>query len=254
MRITYRINEKYRYMERALLGIPPSFERLGEVLKKGRNEIRVIEVEGIPLNVKSYKRPNPLNRLVYAYLRASKAQRSYDHAFRLAGAGIGTPEPVAYIVYRERLGVTRSFYISRHVAFDREFRDLKGSRPPDMEELLKAFTRFTHDLHRHHIYFLDHSPGNTLITKKGEDYRFHLVDLNRMKFTRVSPRKGLRNFRRLNADEEMIQVIATEYARLTNSDPGKMTRLLARWTARHDERVRKRRARKEKTRRRQEGR
>ncbi|MDR2414424.1 MAG: hypothetical protein LBD64_05515 [Odoribacteraceae bacterium] len=248
MKRYYQVHERFKYMERELLEIPGAFERAGSLLKKGRNEIRVIETRGTRLNVKSYKQPNPLNRLVYACLRLPKARRSYLHALRLIDVGIGTPPPVAWIVYRNAWGVTRSFYISLHVDFDHEFRDLKSARPRDMEELLKAFTRFTREMHRHSIYFLDHSPGNTLITRVNNSYRFDLVDLNRMCFKRVSPRKGLRNFYRLNADDEMIRVIASEYARLTNSDPGRMTRLLSRWTRRHDERVQRRRVRKERRR------
>jgi hypothetical protein len=99
-------------------------------------------------------------------------------------------------------------------------------------------------MHRHSIYFLDHSPGNTLIAREGDAWRFYLVDLNRMKFRRISPCAGLRNFYRLNADEEMIKVMADEYARLTGSDAGEMVRLLSRWTHRHDERVRRRKARR----------
>ncbi|MDR1273672.1 MAG: hypothetical protein LBK12_03900 [Odoribacteraceae bacterium] len=244
MKIDYQVREEYKQLEPALLEIPASFERRGRLVKRGRNEIREIEAGGLALNVKSYKRPNLLNRLVYAYLRPSKARRSYLYAIKLAGLGIGTPEPVAYIVYRTRWGVTRSFYISRQVAFDFEFRNLKAARPAGMDEILRGFTRFTYEMHRHAIYFLDHSPGNTLIAREGDAWRFYLVDLNRMRFRRVSPRAGLRNFYRLNADEEMIEVIAGEYARLTGSDAGEMTRLLSHWTRRHDERVRRRKARR----------
>jgi hypothetical protein len=244
VKIDYQIRDGYRHLEAALLALPASFERLGRLVKRGRNEIREIEVGGTRLNVKSFKRPNPVNRLVYAYLRPSKASRSYRYALRLAALGIGTPDPVAYIVHRERGGVTRSFYISRQVDFDHEFRDLREARPPGMDDLLRAFTRFTYEMHRHSIYFLDHSPGNTLIAREGDAWRFYLVDLNRMRFRRVSPRAGLRNFCRLNADERMIEVIAGEYARLTGSDPGRMTRLLSRWTRRHDDRVRRRKERR----------
>ena len=247
MKLLYQVHEKYKYMEAKLLEVPDGFGQRGCVLKQGRNEIRVIEVEGLRLNVKSYKIPNVLNRIVYAWVRLPKARRSYLHALRLTNLGIGTPEAVAWVVYRNRWGITRSFYISRHVDFDYEFRDLKDARPADLEELLKAFTRYTYALHCHSIYFLDHSPGNTLITRDGDGYRFQLVDLNRMRFMRMSPYKGLRNFYRLNADAEMIRVIAREYARLTNEEPERMTHLLSRWTMRHDARVKRRRARKNKS-------
>ncbi|MDR1414313.1 MAG: tyrosine protein kinase [Odoribacteraceae bacterium] len=240
----YCVREEYKHLESALLAIPDAFAGSGRIIKRGRNEIRVMEVEGISLNVKSFKRPNFVNRFVYAYLRPSKARRSFLYASKLLGLGIGTPDPVACIVYRGRGGVTRSFYISRQVPFDYEFRDLRSKRPAGMDELLRAFTRFTWEMHRNGIYFLDHSPGNTLIAREGDDFRFYLVDLNRMRFCRVSPRAGLRNFCRLNADEEMIRVMAGEYARLTGSDADAMTKRLSRWTKQHDDRVQRRRARR----------
>jgi hypothetical protein len=248
MKVEYHVNKKYAHLTDELLAIPDTFTERGRLLKRGRNEIRVIEVGGLSLNVKSFKRPNVVNRVVYAWLRPSKALRSYHNAKVLTKAGIETPEAVAWIEYREWGCLTRSYYISLQVECDFEFRDLRVKRPPDMVEILKRFTRFTWEMHRCSIYFRDHSPGNTLIARKGGVYHFYLVDLNRMAFIRVSPRLGLRNFYRLNADEEMVRVIAGEYARLTGGDPGEMTRQLWEWTSLHDEQVRRRQARRAKVR------
>ena len=71
-----------------------------------------------------------------------------------------------------------------------------------------------------------------------------LVDLNRIKFMTIPPLVGLRNFYRLNATDNMIDIIADEYARLTHSDAMEMTRLLKEWTHAHDELVLKRKAKK----------
>jgi len=54
---------------------------------------------------------------------------------------------------------------------------------PENEIILRQFTKFCFDLHEKGIEFLDHSPGNTLIKKVGDQqYAFYLVDLNRMNF------------------------------------------------------------------------
>ena len=66
---------------------------------------------------------------------------------------------------------------------DLTFRELtKDLNYPDHEIILRAFTRFTFQLHENGINFLDHSPGNTLVKKVGKEYEFYLVDLNRMNF------------------------------------------------------------------------
>lgn len=239
-----RINPKYKSLEKAILDIPRRFDEEGEVIENNRNVIKILEVEGQRFNVKSFKKPNIVNQFAYAYLRKGKAVRSFEYANMLLERGVDTPEPVAYIVYRNIWGVTRSFYISRQEEYDYTFRDLRIERPADLEFILREFTKFTYHFHSQSIYFIDHSPGNTLIRREGEGVKFMLVDLNRIKFMNISPFVGLKNFYRLNATDDMIDVIADEYARLTHSDAVEMTRLLKEWTHAHDEQVRRRKAKK----------
>jgi len=52
------------------------FEKTGTVIYKQRNEIRVLDVNGYAINVKRFKVPHLLNRIVYTFFRSSKAQRS----------------------------------------------------------------------------------------------------------------------------------------------------------------------------------
>jgi len=242
----YQINPKYGSLEKAILDIPRRFDREGEVIDNRRNVIKILEVGGERFNVKSFKRPNIVNQFVYAYIRKGKARRSFEYANMLLEREVDTPEPVACIVYRNAWGVTRSFYISRQEEYDYTFRDLRVKRPVDLEIILREFTRFTYHFHTQSIYFIDHSPGNTLIRREGEELKFMLVDLNRIKFMEISPLVGLKNFYRLNASDDMIDIIADEYARLTHSDAGEMTRLLKEWTHAHDEQVRRRKAKKRK--------
>ena len=60
------------------------------------------------------------------------------------------------------------------------------------DDIIKKFTYFTHNLHENGIMFLDHSRSNTLVKKHNDDYRFYLIDLNRMKFKSLSMRKDLK--------------------------------------------------------------
>lgn len=206
--------------------------------------IKILDVEGLRVNVKSFKKPNVINQFAYAYIRKGKALRSFEYANLFREKGIGTPEPVACIVYRNLWGVTRSYYISLQVDYDYLFRDLRAKRPTDMESILREFVRFTYHFHSQSVYFVDHSPGNTLIKRTEGGIEFNLVDLNRVKFIQIPPLVGLKNFYRLNATDDMIDIMADEYARLTHSDSREMTRLLKEWTHAHDECVRKRKEKK----------
>lgn len=239
MRIQVVTHPEYRQLHDELTLLPQHFEEEGTIVYQGRNLIKALRIGGTLRNVKSFKIPHWLNRFVYAYFRPSKAKRSFTYANLLLAKGIGTPCPIAYLVERSFWGIRRSYYVSEQVAFDYEFRDLRVQNPSDLEAILRAFTRFTWQFHQAGIYFIDHSPGNTLIQREEEGYRFYLVDLNRMKFKHITPYKGLKNFYRLNATDEMIAVIADEYARLTHSDATRMTSLLKKWTHRHDRQVQK---------------
>ncbi len=61
-----------------------------------RNKIKLFELEGKTINIKSFKIPHLINKIAYKYFRKSKARRSYEYANRLIENGIGTPQPIAY--------------------------------------------------------------------------------------------------------------------------------------------------------------
>jgi hypothetical protein len=61
-----------------------------------RNKIKLFELEGNTINIKSFKIPNLINKIVYKYFRKSKARRSFEFATILLENKIGTPQPIAY--------------------------------------------------------------------------------------------------------------------------------------------------------------
>lgn len=185
------------------------------VVNGERNLIKKAVVGNLSLNIKRFKVPHLLNRIVYAWFRKSKAQRSYEYAEKLQELGIGTPSPIAYL---ERFsgGLTESFYVSEHLEYDFDFRTLNHNPQfPNRKEILRQMAAFTFKLHENGVNFLDHSPGNTLIKDRGDGtYGFYLIDLNRMRFENMSFAKRMHNFRRLWLSKTMIKIMASEYAEL----------------------------------------
>src|SRR5690625_3048024 len=184
-----------------VLDFVKNFENEGKEIYKGRNSVKIFELEGDWYNVKAFRKPNLINKIAYRYFRKSKAERSFEYARLLLKKGIGTPEPVAYM---EENGIFfgKSYYVSRQVDYDFTFRELISMEDlKKRNEILRQFTAFTYKIHEQGIEFLDHSPGNTLIVNKGDgQYDFYLVDLNRMKFhDHLSLRRRIYNFRRLTA-------------------------------------------------------
>jgi len=208
------------YKKDVVAKVLSSVNNTGITINKGRNTIKTIENEGENWNVKIFKIPHLINKIAYRFFRKSKAQRSFEYANKLLDIGVLTPKPIAFAEHKTTLFLLDSFYISEALNYDLTFRELISDvNYPDRLNILQQFTRFTYNLHVNDIYFIDHSPGNTLIIKqKKGDYRFYLVDLNRMKFGHLNYQLRIQNFARLSLTDEMIEIIALEYAGLCNKD------------------------------------
>lgn len=209
-------------LNKNLQNILDNFDNSGKLFIAGnRNSIKLFEYEGITINVKAFKVPNLFNKIIYKYFRDSKAKRSYNYATLLLEKGIGTPKPIAFYEQKSFLGLEKSFYISQHLEFDLMFRDLvENNNYPDKDIILKQFMAFCYKLHQNGIEFLDHSPGNTLIKKEGEnEYSFYLVDLNRMIFHHeMTFEQRMKNLSRLTPYQDMIQIMSKEYANLSGEE------------------------------------
>ena len=101
--------------------------------------------------------------------------------------------------------------------YDLTYRELiEDFNYPDYDNILRQFTKFTFDLHEKGVEFLDHSPGNTLITKTGNNYNFYLVDLNRMRFRSLNFEDRMKNFARISKYKHMVKIMSDEYSRHYN--------------------------------------
>ncbi|MDN3593375.1 lipopolysaccharide kinase InaA family protein [Zunongwangia endophytica] len=214
MKIVYA--DAFKAEAKRIEQILSEFSEQGKVLSDGRNTIKTFDLNGREVNVKSFRVPNLINMFVYRFFRKSKAERSFNYAEYLLSREIGTPFPVAYAEECHWLTFGRSYYISDHLEYDFTFRDIEKIEDTEKyESVLRAFTRFTYDLHEKNIEFLDHSPGNTLIQVDGDHFNFFLVDLNRMNFKQLDFKQRMKNFSRLTPKKEMIQIMANEYSILT---------------------------------------
>lgn len=212
------ISDSFTHLKSQMQQIFNQFDTKGTLFVEGkRNIIKLFETEGIKINVKSFKKPNFINKVVYRYFRKSKAQRSFEFASKLKELQIGTPEPIAYQENIDFLGLNESFYACKHLENVFEFREVVQNETLENRDLIiRKFTQFTFEIHEKGIEFLDHSPGNTLI-KINDDttYSFFLVDLNRMKFhDSLDFQTRMKNLSKITHKKEMIEVMSYEYAKL----------------------------------------
>ena len=215
MKINSKIKTSFKEYSDFLNNAIINFENSGKPFgNQDRNTLKLFSMDNYTINIKSFKVPNIINQIAYKFFRKSKAQRSFIYANRLIDIGIGTPQPIAFYEFTNFFLFKKSFYVSEQLECDYTYRDLtKDFKILDYENILRAFTRFTYELHEKDVLFLDHSPGNTLIKRIGNDYKFYLVDLNRMKFKKLSFEERIKNFNRLTTHKFMVEIMSDEYAK-----------------------------------------
>lgn len=209
------INQNYKQFEEFIHKLPQTFDNIQKVIQARRNIIKEIDICGLKLNIKQYRKPIFINRIIYSFFRKPKAHKAYYNALEVIKKGFNTPIPIAYIEERKSNLLSLSYFVSTQLTDVKEIReyyftDAKGSD----KELLKAFARYTAALHNADILHLDYSPGNILISQnKYGEYLFSIVDINRMQFKHVTIKEGCENFCRLFEYDEAILFIASEYSK-----------------------------------------
>lgn len=222
----YQIKEKYKANKESIEGFISEFDNSGELFVKGnRNSIKLFKLDALTLNIKSFKKPNLINKIAYRYFRKSKARRSFEYATILIEKGIGTPQPIAFYENFDIFGLKESFYVCEHLENVFEFRAIVQNVDfKNRTEIIKQFTQFTFQMHQSGVEFLDHSPGNTLIKDNNDGtYSFYLVDLNRMKFHQsVDFQTRMKNLSKITHKKDMIEAISKEYAQLSGVNEEKV--------------------------------
>ena len=176
-------NPEYQSLSEWLVQVPRLFaDNQGEVLYKGRNEIRLFEVEGAKLVVKRYKKHDIIKTLVYTFFRKNKARRSYENAVSLRQRGFQTPREVAYMECSLAGLTTQVYYVCAYTGSE-PIRPRLIEQEPFDETLATAYARYVASLHEAGVLHRDLNPTNVLfITSPTTQYTFELIDINRMQF------------------------------------------------------------------------
>jgi len=217
----YRLNPNFSNLKSALLEVKTLFKSGGTTIHKARNELKVIEVKDVKTVIKAFRVPNIINQFAYAYIRKSKAYKSFYNASKLFELGVSTPEPIGYIEFYRNSLLKESFFIAKEYPYQLTMANVRDDDLQDKEALLKAFATFTYEIHQKGVWHVDYSGGNILINRKDGGYEFSLVDINRMEFKTVEGYDGLENFNKMWFDEASLTTIATVYAQLAHLDVAK---------------------------------
>lgn len=179
----------YQDKAAALENLIRTFDTEGEVLHSGRNEVRLMQLDGEPVVVKRFARLSGFKSIIYTFFRKNKAQRAFEYGEELLRRGFLTPQPIAFFALKPGGLISDTFYICKPT----DWSSLEGLLTSSEEfdhQLAAAYARFVAKMHDAGILHKDMNPGNTRYqcadngAEKAEgEYQFQVIDINRMKIT-----------------------------------------------------------------------
>jgi len=213
---TFRFSEAGRTWADDIRRLPLLFDgEAGELLYRKRNEVRLFCLKERSYVVKRFKHLGLVKAFIYTWLRPDKARRSFDNALRLRRMGFLTPEPLACIGRRDRVGLLRDAYYVCGVTVRRAVRDFTDTGHEEAERELAAFAA---RLHEAGVMHHDFNVSNVLYSHENGAFRFELIDLNRMTFLPAgrsfTRRQCIDGLLRLGRPNEVFRRIVRHYLAL----------------------------------------
>lgn len=225
------VHANFEELSLFIYNLPAQFEKEGEIIYKGRNQLKKYTVAGHELIVKSYRRPIFINRIIYGLFRASKAERSYEYALKFLNAGIGSPFPVGFINVKRGFLLDTSYFVSLKSECDCQYTDFKNQKFVHENAILEAIGRTTAVMHEQGFLHKDYSAGNILFRDE-VPVPIEIIDLNRMRFRKIDMQTGCKNFERLPGSPQMFTAMGKAYAHERNMDENECISLIQKF---HDE-------------------
>lgn len=218
---SYMISNEFTELNEFIYSLPHQFDQLGFVIKDNRNVIKKVNSSKGELVIKSFKGMYFFNRIAYSFFRKSKAERSYLNAAKLNQKGIDTPLNVGWLDKYSGKLLEKSYYLSLyspHKTFAEHLVD-RGDDEESKKKLYGHLVNFVMKLHQAGVMHMDLSLGNILVIPSGNDYKFSMVDLNRVRFRTVRFKDGLNNLRKIEIPEEDMNNLVRRYAELNGESP-----------------------------------
>lgn len=231
------VNPKYKSLRSFISKVPDTFydKSTGERLYWQRNQVKRYEIEGISCVVKSFKRPNIIQKLAYTFWRPSKAKRAFLFAHKLRSMQIDTPEEIAYIETFKYGLIDRSYFISLSTEDNNVSTGLYSGTTTsqnvetiDAQEaknfnrpLAEALTSFLLEVQDKGVLHGDLNLTNILYREtEPKNYHFSFIDINRTTFVKNPDKETrLKNLVRITEPRVLFSFILRHYAQLKQWDP-----------------------------------
>lgn len=213
------ISEAERQFVRQL---PTLFDTDGEMLYQGRNTVKRFVIEGKPLIAKRFKKMDLLKK-IELMLGGCKAKRAFTNAERLLSLGFKTPKPLgyliddsgySYLVTQEDKGIPLLDGMNE-TEISADARANQKALGKEQTSLAEAFADYALSLHLAGIIHKDFNNTNIRFTRDESDgnYRFSLIDINRMKFhdSRPTLRVCLDNLHLFSECTDFYRAVLSRY-------------------------------------------
>ena len=217
----FKISSEFVELKEFILTLPDTFDSIGLTIVKNRNVVKKTDsIQGTVI-VKSFKGMYFFNQLAYSIFKKSKAERSYINSEILKEKGFTTPPNVGWLDCYTGGLLTQSYYISTYSPYKtlRQVLQNNLNDKPFRESIYNHLVTFIIKLHHSGVLHNDFSLTNILVIPTNDGYQFSLVDLNRIRFQKVSFREGLRNFHKLEIPKDEIEKLIRDYAVRENKAP-----------------------------------
>lgn len=230
------INPKYKSLYSFIVKVPDTFydKSDGECLYWKRNQVKRYEIDNLLIVVKSFKRPNIVQKLAYTFWRPSKAKRAFIFAQRFRKLQIDTPEEIAYIETFKYGLIDRTYFVSlstndSNVAEGLYSAEITSQNVEESKEaksecfdrsLAKSFTEFLVEVQDKGILHGDLNLTNILYRKiENNKYHFSFIDINRTTFVENPDKKTrLNNLVKITGPRILFSFILSHYAKLKKWD------------------------------------
>lgn len=200
--------------------LPDSFDNGSNILWNGRNKIKAFPLslcnsDGTEelVVVKRFKKLNPIQKVIYAF-RRHKARKAYENGLQLQARGFDTPEPIACVEIWRSVFLSDAYYLCRHFS-GTEIAESLNKDDWD-KDVAAAFAAFVARLHEAGILHHDLNSTNCLYNCINGEYKFTLIDINRMDFyddiSAISMVDRIENLTRFTGRYDVFEFVAREYA------------------------------------------
>ncbi|MBP5693712.1 MAG: hypothetical protein J6W86_08425 [Bacteroidales bacterium] len=222
------VNPKYENLRPFIEGILSRSYKADKVYRNFRNIVEDTTVDGVRMVVKIFKKPTEFNRVVYSFLRPTKAKRSYYYSIRLRESGVDVPEPIGYVEKSKGLFFHTGCYVCLYTDYSSiaDFKDVDISSP-QARHFITEFSLYVADFHSKGFVHNDFNIDNILYKVIDGHFHFQLIDLNRVKFNNRSLQKCAKDISYIHFGSAMKDQIIELYCKARDLDKKKFSAMVA---------------------------